>query len=102
MFTVKYTETVVEISHMGFPIQLVPIICTFVTYFTYWDWRRVFWVSWKALDLGGGELVSWAAAAEALRIMKTVSCCNWPPGFWIWIHNSVIMGLDPRVWLIRM
>ncbi len=60
----NYTEIV------GFTIQLVPIICTFVTYCTYWDWRRVFWVSWEALDLGGGELVSWAAAVEALRMMN--------------------------------
>ncbi len=30
-------------------------------------------MSWEALDLGGGELVSWAAAAEALRMMKTDS-----------------------------
>jgi hypothetical protein len=69
----KYTEIV------GFTIQLVPIICSGVTYFTYWDWRRVFLVSWEALDLGGGELVSWAAAVEALRMMKTDSCGYVPP-----------------------
>ncbi len=61
---------------MGFTIQVVPIICTVVTYFTYWDWRRVFWVSWEALDLGGGELESWAAAVEALWVMKTDSCVS--------------------------
>jgi hypothetical protein len=36
-------------------------------------------VSWEALDLGGGELVSWAAAEEALWMMKTDSCGYMPP-----------------------
>ncbi len=35
-------------------------------------------MSWEALDLGGGELESWAAAVEALRMMKTDSCGYMP------------------------
>jgi hypothetical protein len=71
---VKNTEIVGDIFYVGFPVKLVPIICIDVTYFTYWDWRRVFWVSWEALDLGGGELESWAVAAEALWMMNADSC----------------------------
>ncbi len=70
---VKYTEIVGVIQYFIWASRYSLYPCTVVTYFTYWDWRRVFWVSWEALDLGGGELESWAAAVEALWMMKTGS-----------------------------